>query len=146
VNNIDLLKVSLNNLIDEANKFYNSSYDSRTVKTFFEIVTGIEKFITQHFFNVEELNEFKKELPKYNHLDFNLITKSFLERISEYPLIGSRHSAPLNEQKEYNETMGFTYRNKKREATRTEVSKIIIQIDSMAKETLKKIISSNNGL
>ncbi len=143
MNNIDLIKVSLRNLNEEANKYYNNSYDNRIVKTFFEIVAGIEKLISQHFLFIEGLHEFRKELPKYNHLDFDLINKTLLEKISEYPLIGTRNSASIDELKEYNEAMGFTYRNKKRESTRTEVSKLIIQIDSMAKNTLKKITTPN---
>ncbi len=82
MNKIDIIKISLKNLNEEAEKYFNNSFDIRIVKTFFEIVSGIEKIITQHFLFTEGLHEFKNGLPRYNHLDFTLIEKTLLEKIS----------------------------------------------------------------
>ncbi len=143
MNNIDVIKVSLRNLNEEAEKYFNNSFDIRIVRSFFDIVTGLEYIITKHFVCTEVLGDFKKGLPRYKHLDFGLIEKTFLEKISEYPIVGFRSGVSFQDYKGYNEEMGFVYRSKKREYVRNEITKQIIEINALAKETLRKLITSN---
>ncbi|MCU4174450.1 hypothetical protein [Carboxylicivirga sp. N1Y90] len=142
-NKIDIIKISLRNLINEVDKYYDNAFDIRIVKTVFEIVSGIERLIIENSLNDEGLHAFQDKLPKFKHLDLSLIEKTFWEIISEYSLLfGSRNGQSIEDLKSYNEAMGFTYRSKKRERVRNEVSEIVFEIETRAKKALDYLVNT----